>query len=516
MAKFNSMTFNCNGIGEKKKRQKVFTYLKDKLKNGFCFLQETHSTQIQESKWKSQWNGNIYFSHGSSNSTGCAIAFTDKFPVKIVKQSKDTEGRLLILETIIDDDKFLLINLYNANTESEQVKVLDSLASMLQEHNIDGDCKPIFGGDFNLYFDTILDCSGGNPCLKKRSITKLMKIVDKLDVSDIFRVRYPHLKRFTFHRRNPVIHRRLDFIFTSNSMQEFVENVDILPSFMSDHSPVFISVNLNSKIERGSYSWKFNNSLLKDNKFVSDIRKHFDCVKRDLANSENPHLKWELFKYEARKFSIAFSKLKNKQENNLKNHHENIVKMYQATQNRPTENEYAESNAYLESYYEKKTQGAILRSKSQFYEQNEKSTKYFLNLEKKIGEKNTVKKLVKGNVELSNSKDILEELHAFYSNLFDRKINKTKSDCKTFLDTLQLPVISDEHKQNCDKILTIEDLENSLFKMSDGKSPGNDGLTVEFYKFFWEDIKTFCLIPSDTLDMWANYLRPKDKLSSSS
>ena len=48
-------------------------------------------------------------------------------------------------------------------------------------------------------------------------------------------------------------------------MQEFVENVDILPSFMSDHSPVFISVNLNSKIERGSYSWKFNKSLLKDN-----------------------------------------------------------------------------------------------------------------------------------------------------------------------------------------------------------------------------------------------------------
>ena len=130
-------------------------------------------------------------------------------------------------------------------------------------------------------------------------------------------------------------------------MQEFVENVDILPSFMSDHSPVFISVNLNSKIERGSYSWKFNNSLLKDNKYVSDIRKYFDCVKRDLVNSEKPHLKWEL-KYEARKFSIAFSKLKNKQENNLKNHHENIVKMYQA--NRPTETEYAESNAYLESY----------------------------------------------------------------------------------------------------------------------------------------------------------------------
>jgi hypothetical protein len=27
--------------------------------------------------------------------------------------------------------------------------------------------------------------------------------------------------------------------------------------------------------------------------------------------------------------------------------------------------------------------------------------------------------------------------------------------------------------------------------MSEGRSPGNDGLSVEFYKFFWTDIKDF-------------------------
>ena len=172
MAKFNCITYNCNGIGEKSKRSKIFTYLNEKINHGFCFLQETHSTPSQESQWQTQWKGKMYFSHGSSNSTGCAIAFTDKFDFQIIKESKDTSGRFLILEVMINHRKYLLINLYNANSETEQLIVLDNLSSKLDDHDLDGECIPIFGGDFYMYFDISLDCSGGNPTLKKRSISK--------------------------------------------------------------------------------------------------------------------------------------------------------------------------------------------------------------------------------------------------------------------------------------------------------------------------------------------------------
>ena len=64
---------------------------------------------------------------------------------------------------------------------SYQLKVLETFSKKLEEHNPDGDCKPIFGGDFNLIFDTILDISGGNPTLKKKSLAKILKIIDKLD-----------------------------------------------------------------------------------------------------------------------------------------------------------------------------------------------------------------------------------------------------------------------------------------------------------------------------------------------
>ena len=62
-----------------------------------------------------------------------------------------------------------------------------------------------------------------------------------------------------------------------------------------------------------------------------------------------------------------------------------------------------------------------------------------------------VKKLVgKNGSDITDHNEILKELHDFYSSLFDRKINKTKSDCETFLNTLQIPVISDQHKHDCE------------------------------------------------------------------
>ena len=310
MAFFNTITYNCNGLGNKIKRQKVFTFLHDKLKNGFVFLQETHSVENLEKEWKNEWGGEIYFSHGTSNSTGCAIAFSKNFPVKIINQFKDDSGRILILEVRINDESFLLINLYNANSELDQITVLDLLYSKIDNLILDDKCKPIFGGDMNLIFDTKLDSSGGNPILKKKSLTKLMKILLKLDACDIFRVRYPHQKRFTFHRKNPSIQRRLDYFFISNSLQECIGDVKILPSFMSDHSPVFVSVNLLPDIVRGKYGWKFNNSLLHDDKFPTEMRNHLQSLNVTLDNFSNPHLKWEYLKYEARKFSIAFSKKK--------------------------------------------------------------------------------------------------------------------------------------------------------------------------------------------------------------
>ena len=40
----------------------------------------------------------------------------------------------------------------------------------------------------------------------------------------------------------------------------------------------------------------------------------------------------------------------------------------------------------------------------------------------------------------------------------------------------------------CEGKLTVKECVNTLLTMSNGKSPGNDWLTKEFYVCFWEDL----------------------------
>jgi hypothetical protein len=41
----------------------------------------------------------------------------------------------------------------------------------------------------------------------------------------------------------------------------------------------------------------------------------------------------------------------------------------------------------------------------------------------------------------------------------------------------------------CEGKLIIEESTNAIFKMRLNQSPGYDGITVEFYKQFWESAK---------------------------
>ena len=490
---FYLTSYNVRGLQQKSKRLKIFSYIADKLSNNglFCF-QECHSTPSLEEKWSSEWGGRLIFSHGQSNARGVAIGFTKNFDCSVNNIYRDVDGRILILEVSKDDDTFLLINFYNANSESEQIKALHSLDALLSKVDLDQDFKPILMGDMNLIFDTKLDALGGTPSLKKRSLVSLLKLLSKLDVSDIFRIRFPDRKRFTFRQKigNCVIHRRLDYIFLANNLQEYAKDIRVLPSFLSDHSPVLFNLSNLSANKRGRGVYKFNNSLLYKDNFDIGMRHTIQKTIQEHSYC-NPHMLWELVKYEARKYSIKFSKNLAMTSKVQKKHHEDIVTSFESSPNTNVlEEDYDNSKNWLHNWYEEYTKGVILRSKSDWYEQGEKSTKYFLNLEKNNYTKNTVRKILIGNTEVDDDEAILDHAKSFYESLFFKKCDKSSEQCQVFLSNITTPTLSSANRAFCDSDLTLDELSKSLDSMASGKSPGNDGLTIEFYKFFWDDLKT--------------------------
>ena len=232
----------------------------------YCFnIQETHSSSKVGQKWKEEFHGKVFFSHGKTKSCGVLTAYfgTEKFTAK--KQT-DHGSRILILDVSINDSEYNLINLYDANTGKEQIEVLSDLFALLKTFDIDPNKHLIMAGDFNVFFNLKLDAAGGNLTLKRKALAKLIELKETYDLCDFWRIRNTKVKQFTFTQQHPsgFIQRRLDYIFVLNGFQEFVSTADILTPILTDHCPALFSLSKKKGNIRGKGFWKFNSSLSKD------------------------------------------------------------------------------------------------------------------------------------------------------------------------------------------------------------------------------------------------------------
>ena len=188
---------NVKGIQKSEKRIKIFEYLKNSISpNGFIFLQETRNS------WCDELNSNLYFYHGKNNSGGVAIGHVGSKSFVLANQTADKNGRLLLIEAIVDDVKFVLINIYNCNTESQKLLTLTELHKILQNVDDIGNKNIIIGGDFNFHFNSKLETKGGKPTLKKKSIGKMIELIESFELCDIWRIQNLTEKRFTFRQNH--------------------------------------------------------------------------------------------------------------------------------------------------------------------------------------------------------------------------------------------------------------------------------------------------------------------------
>ena len=131
-----------------------------------------------------------------------------------------------------------------------------------------------------------------------------------------------------------------------------------------------------------------------------------------------------------------------------------------------------------DSIYEQIAKGAIIQSKATWYERGEKSNKFFLNLETHKKAKSSVRKVFDDN---GVPKKVLQEIQNFYSNLCKLDLLSPSEDTlNSLLNNPEMPKLSDNDFQICEGKLTVEECYKSPQLFDSNKSPGNDGLTVEF------------------------------------
>ena len=233
----------------------------------------------------------------------------------------DASGRYIILKVEIKDNIYVLINIYAPNKDKDSFKLFVDLLARLKNENLDEKENIIIGGDFNCPLNTILDKKGGILTPRKSVVSIINSIQGDLDLIDIWRVKNPITKCYTWSQNSPMILYRLDYWLISNNLHDLTTSTDIIPAIKTDHSAISLELNNNDNQIKGPGLWKMNCALLKDDHYVDDIKSKIPVWLaegyKDLSDNRNI---WDWLEYNIRAHAIQHSKQKAKEKIEKENH----------------------------------------------------------------------------------------------------------------------------------------------------------------------------------------------------
>ena len=230
-----------------------------------------------------------------------------------------------------------------------------------------------------------------NLYLKKSAvIQEINTLCDSYNLSDIWRNLNNDNQCFTWRTKSFKIQCRLDLFLVSQELIQLAKKCDIVHAPESDHSAVSLvlqSNHLNQK--RGPGFWKFNTALLKDEAYVTALKRNIPILKEKYNEIHDLGLKWDLIKMEIRGFKIKYSRRKaKKHRDEEKLLHKKGNDLQARAENNPHNRnnllELQRAGSQLKKVMLTQTKGAILRSKVlvRWHEEGERNAKYFYSLEK--------------------------------------------------------------------------------------------------------------------------------------
>ena len=327
-------------------------------------------------------------------------------------------------------------------------------------------------------------------------IKEIGNLCSHFDLTDIWRQLNPQTSSFTWHDKAFKTQSRLDFFLITPDLVNTAKECNIVHTPFSDHSSVMLNLqSLDQRKRFGPGFWKFNANLLEDEKYVKEMRKNISCFREKYNAVTDLGLKWDVIKMEIRSFTLQYSKKKARierdKEKDLQIEMNNLQEKLSTSKNdHKLLNEYNAVKVQLDKILNNKIKGTILRSKARWYENGEKNTNYFLNLEKRSFLRKKLSKLKLSNgEETEDPKEILEEEKSFYKKLYTSKnVDPENSEFDIFFNNNLLTPLTEELSKKCEGMLSEKECHLALNDMENCKSPGSDGLSSEFYKVFWDDI----------------------------
>ena len=139
----------------------------------------------------------------------------------------------------------------------------------------------------------------------------------------------------------------------------------------------------------------------------------------------------------------------------------------------------------LDSIAEIKTKKIAFRCKAHWLREGEKNSKYFFGLEKRNYSAKTMHRARLDNGTITeNNVEILNVQSKFYSSLYT-----SDKSVKFTLNNESGVCLDSDEAESLEESISIDEVYDAIMTLKKNKTPGCDGITIEFYQHFWHKIK---------------------------
>ena len=318
-----------------------------------------------------------------------------------------------------------------------------------------------------------------------------------MNLVDIWRLQHPTAREYSFFSHPHKTHTRLDYYLTDARLTADIIRTKYHNILISDHSPVELKMRLGNA--RPPYNWKFNPLLLNDSLFFEQTSKQ---ITEYFSLNETPDISdstlWEAFKAVMRGHIISYeSKLKKdrqKRMSEISAELSSLEKVYIETASPSVLNNIMKLKFEYNSILSNRVSKMLLKMKQKHFELNDKPDTLLARQLKGLQAKRAIHKIkTKTGRVVTDPIEINECFLDFYKDLYTTKITSSVSQITDFLNSLNLPKLSDTAQNALNADIMLEEVTAAIRSFPNGKAAGPDGFGIEFYKAYIDLVAPYLL-----------------------
>ena len=146
----------------------------------------------------------LFFVHtGLTTLVELQILIRNNFDCSVEKIVTDANGRYIMLKVLVRGERAILVNIYGPNRDNKLVDFYHSVLQSIKTNYFDSD-NIIMGGDFNCPLNPIVDKRGGNLMPRQSVINAIESLQWELDLHDVWRIKNPTERSFTWSQPEPL------------------------------------------------------------------------------------------------------------------------------------------------------------------------------------------------------------------------------------------------------------------------------------------------------------------------